>query len=485
MLDNVLDSIPDKREDKNTTSLKFKRDLISYLGEDYKDKVCLEIGTSRGYSTKILSHLFKKVITCETNVELLNFAKGVNKDRDNIVFLNKDVYNTPWNFKDIDVVFIDCNHEISYVLSDIKNAISLCRDYKDILIIFDDYGLDNPWEGVKEAIATYDNDERFEIVKEIGEPKGSDCNPRALLRDVEGVICKYSDLSKQTFMRIADNSLYNAGEVYKLGFEKSKRLRIPDEYLNTQKFIVMRAASGIGDWGIISAMPRLLKQKYPDCKVYVPSKKMLVKLFGEHHNNVHIVFDNNPYVDDFVDEIKGEVFHDHYRIYDRDKPNIPLITQMLIFWQFSVEEMKDSQPEMYWFDKEIELGDAIIKEYVGDKEFGCLLISDRFGTQYGKHNEKSYNNDYSKASKLLEENQLPYFYWSHKPLNDIGFGSIDKALDMRHMDLRLQLYIKSKAKVNIGNQCGTTQCIVRYSDCISIQRQFPIGSNIIKGETIC
>ena len=94
MLDNVLDSIPDKREDKNTTSLKFKRDLISYLGEDYKDKVCLEIGTSRGYSTKILSHLFKKVITCETNVELLNFAKGVNKDRDNIVFLNKDVYNT-------------------------------------------------------------------------------------------------------------------------------------------------------------------------------------------------------------------------------------------------------------------------------------------------------------------------------------------------------------------------------------------------------
>ena len=41
----------------------------------------------------------------------------------------------------------------------------------------------------------------------------------------------------------------------------------------------MRTASGIGDWGIISAIPRLLKEKYPKCKVYVPSKKLLKKLF--------------------------------------------------------------------------------------------------------------------------------------------------------------------------------------------------------------
>jgi len=188
---DILKNIPDKREDKNTTSLKFKKDLISYLGDDYKDKVCLEIGTSRGYSTKILSHLFKKVITCENNIDTINFAKNVNKDRNNIEFLHKDVYNTAWDFEGVDVVFIDCNHEISYVLSDIRNAINLCEKNDDILIIFDDYGLDNPWEGVKEAIATYDDDDRFEIVREIGEPKGSDCNPRALLRDVEGVICKF------------------------------------------------------------------------------------------------------------------------------------------------------------------------------------------------------------------------------------------------------------------------------------------------------
>ena len=87
---------------------------------------------------------------------------------------------------------------------------------------------------------------------------------------------------------------------------------------------------------------------------------------------------------------------------------------MLTFWQFSKEEMKDSQPELYWLDEEKELGDAIIEEYVGKKEFGCLLISDRFGTQYGRYDKKSYENDFSKVKNFLDKNRLPYFYWSYK-----------------------------------------------------------------------
>jgi predicted O-methyltransferase YrrM len=481
MLDNVLDSIPDKREDKNTTSLKFKRDLISYLGDDYKDKVCLEIGTSRGYSTKILSHLFKKVITCETNVELLNFAKDVNKDRDNIVFLNKDVYNTSWDFNGIDVVFIDCNHEISYVLIDIKNAISLCRDYKDILIIFDDYGLDNPWEGVKEAIATYDNDERFEIIKEIGEPKGSDCNPRALLRDVEGVICRYSNLHKQTFMRVLDSELYNVGDVYRLGFDKSEGLRIPDEYLEGREFTVMRTCHGIGDWGIISAMPRLLKEKYPDCKVYIPSENILGKLFSQYSENWNAwsnpfknsinIFKNNPYVDAFVDDIRGEVFHDHYRIYDKNNKDVPLLEQMLEFWQFEKNEYEDSAPELYFSDEEKEMGDKIINEYT-DGEFGCLLISDRY--------------DYTMDKLMIDviDSNLKHFYWTERPIEQTSFSFIDKALDMKNMPVRIQLYIKSKAKYNVSNQCGTSQLLTRYSKVYSVQRQFPIAHNFVRGEKL-
>ena len=91
------------------------------------------------------------------------------------------------------------------------------------------------------------------------------------------------------FLRVLDNNLYNTGEVENLGFEISSGLRIPDEYLDNQRFTVMRTCHGIGDWGIMSAMPRLLKQKYPNCEVYVPSAKLLNKLFGVLFNEIPIL----------------------------------------------------------------------------------------------------------------------------------------------------------------------------------------------------
>ena len=284
------------------------------------------------------------------------------------------------------------------------------------------------------------------------------------------------------FWRIVDNKVHPVQETEQLGFEKSEGLQIPDEYLDKQEFMVMRTAHGIGDWGIISAMPRLLKQKYPNCKVCVPSKKLLKKLFGQDHNNVHVVFDNNPFVDEFVDGIDGDVFHDHYRIYDKDNTDIPLLKQMLKFWQFTEEEMSDSQPEMYWSFEEQELGDSIIQEYVGNKEFGCLLISDRFGTQYDKHHQKTYDKDVQNFTNIFTEYQLPYFYYTSNPISVTPFDWIDKILDMKYIDLRIQLYIKSKAKINLSNQCGTNQIVVRYSKCFESQRQFPLAHNFVKGE---
>ena len=284
------------------------------------------------------------------------------------------------------------------------------------------------------------------------------------------------------FWRIVDNQLHPVQETDNLGFEKSEGLRIPDEYLDKQEFMVMRTAHGIGDWGIISAMPRLLKEKYPDCKVYVPTKKLLKKLFNQDHDNVHMIFDNNPFVDEFVDEIDGEVFHDHYRIYDKDNTDIPLIKQMLKFWQFEENEMEDCRPEMYWGDDEKELGDGIIKQVVGDEDFGGLLVSDRFGTQYGKPDEKTLKNETKKITKVLKENPLPYFYWTYKPIGETPFFFTKLALDMRNIDLRIQLYIRSKAKLNVGNQCGTLQTISRYSKLYTVQRQFPIAHNYVDGE---
>ena len=484
--EQILKDIPDKRQDKDTTSLKFKKDLIEFFGEDWKDKTCLEIGTNRGYTTRILSFLFKKVITCEYDSELVSFAKNVNKDRDNIEFLQKDVYQSTWDFENIDVSFIDCVHEYANVMHDIQKSLQLVKSNKEMILVFDDYGLPKPphrEKDVKDAVDQYvDEHPSFDLVKYIGEDKGSDCRPGKILKAEEGVICKYRNIPLQNFYRILDNELHIVDNVAQLGFEKSEGLRIPDEYLDKREFMVMRTAHGIGDWGIISAMPRLLKEKYSDCKVYVPSKKLLKKLFGHVHDNVHVVFDNNPFVDEFVDEIKGDVFHDHYRIYDKNNPNIPLIKQMLEFWDFTDKEMMDSQPEMYWSFEEQELGNSIIREAADDSEFGCLLISDRFGTQYGKHHQETYDKDVQNFMNILTEYQIPYFYYTAKPIEKTEFNWINKLLDMRHIDLRVQLYIKSRAKINLSNQCGTNQMMVRYSKCFESQRQFPISHNFVEGE---
>ncbi len=284
------------------------------------------------------------------------------------------------------------------------------------------------------------------------------------------------------FNRIFDNKLHVVGEVDDLGFIESEGLRIPDEYLANYEFVICRGAQGIGDWGVISAMPRLLKEKYPDCKVIIPSSKMIQNLFGVKSDISDLIFSNNPYVDEFVDEIVDEVYHDHYRIYDKDNIDVPLIKQMLKFWQFEESEMEDCRPEMYWSDEEKEFGDKIIKQVVGDEDFGGLLVSNRFGTQYGTYDEKTLKNESIKITKVLKENPLPYFYWTYKPIGETPFFFTKIALDMRNIDLRIQLYIRSKAKLNVGNQCGTLQTISRYSKLYTVQRQFPIAHNFVEGE---
>ena len=67
------------------------------------------------------------------------------------------------------------------------------------------------------------------------------------------------------FYRIVNDKL---SEIQRdtLGFDVSDPSYIPDDYLDNQEFLVMRTCHGLGDWVILSAMPRLLKEKYPDSK---------------------------------------------------------------------------------------------------------------------------------------------------------------------------------------------------------------------------
>jgi hypothetical protein len=177
---------------------------------------------------------------------------------------------------------------------------------------------------------------------------------------------------------------------------------------------------------------------------------------------VHTIFDNNQYVDGFVDSFEGEVFNDHYRI--TDGTDVPLMEEILRFWQF--DTFDDIEPEIYFSKEEIELGDQIIKEHC-DGEFGTLLISNRYD-----------GDGVERIQQKIDEYNLPMFYWTTK--NDFGL-QYKKCLDLRHVNTRIQLYIKSKAKFNAGNQTGVNDTIANYAPTYTVARP-NLGSNLIRSE---
>ena len=275
------------------------------------------------------------------------------------------------------------------------------------------------------------------------------------------------------FWRTYNNTLYQAGEVDQLGFSIDDPSFIPNEYLEHQEFIILRTCFGLGDWGIISAFPRKLKEKYPDCRVFVPSPTLLNQMFGKFKSNwsswedpfqvVHTVFGSNPYVDGFVDSFEGDAFNDHFRIYDGDKDE-PLLKQILRFWQ--IDNFENKEPEIYWTEEEVDFGETIIKEYT-DGDYGTLLVSNR-----------ATESDLEKIQAKLDEYDLPMFYWFKKPQVNLKFT---KTLDLRHIDIRIQLYIKSKAVFNVGNQTGVNDTIANYVPTFTVPRG-KLGSNIVQSQ---
>jgi hypothetical protein len=284
------------------------------------------------------------------------------------------------------------------------------------------------------------------------------------------------------FWRINSNELTPIFETPHLGFPIEDPSFISDEYLDKKEFIVFRTCHSIGDWGIISAMPKLLKQKYPDCKVYVPSAKLISKMFGRFSNwnhwnnpfeNAELVFKNNPYVDEFIDDINDEVFHDHYRIYDSNNIEIPLIIQMLKFWQFTDEEIQDYLPELYFSTEEISIGNKIIETYTNG-EYGTLLLTNTVKEYYSD----DINNLLLK--ELEQYKDLTFFYYGSKDIKDTIFNST-KCINFKDLNIpiRIQLYIKTKALVNIGYQSGVNDSVCRYSKVICTPSTGVLGADYL------
>ena len=275
------------------------------------------------------------------------------------------------------------------------------------------------------------------------------------------------------FYRINNNKLTAAGDSPRLGFSKNDPSYIPDDYLKQQEFVVMRTCHGIGDWCIISAMPRLLKEKYPNCKVYIPSSIMLKNLFGNMLSNwgygtydcsqiTHDVFQNNPYVDKFIDSFEGEIFHDHYKIYDDDNDKIPLMDQMLKFWQFTKDEYVDSTPDIYFSKDEQKFGDKILGSL---KNFGYIGVSSTYGLTADTQ---------ILTNKIKEYKDLSWFYYGEKPIKETNLKFLKHSIEVKPMNLtiRQQMYLRCKAKTNIGNETGMTLWCAKYSDTYVLGNKF-------------
>lgn len=182
--------IPDKTEFKDTTSLKFKQDVAEF----FKDKnlnTCLEIGTNKGWTTRILSDLFKEVHTVDYTLPNTEAAKFNNSKKSNIYYYTADAYKreTFAGMPKMDVVFIDCVHTYDAVLFDINTALSLIDTEQGMYFLFDDYGHPES-TGVKQAILQA-IEEGLKIETYVGQPAGYQYNSATTTIDHEGIILSY------------------------------------------------------------------------------------------------------------------------------------------------------------------------------------------------------------------------------------------------------------------------------------------------------
>ena len=282
------------------------------------------------------------------------------------------------------------------------------------------------------------------------------------------------------FMRTYNGRIHLGGEVHRLGFSNIDPRYIPKDYMKAGKFKILRLCMGLGDWGIISAMPRLLKSKYPDSEVLIPSVQSLKAAnptnawshWSSPERNHMQVFANNPYVDGFYDiyDYEGEIYNDHYRIYD-ESPNKPLLRQMLEFWRFTPDELSDIQPELYWTENEYQKADEIIATHFGEKEFGSLFLHN---TELGLHTEPVVD---AKLKPYLDPKLSWIWYGQAKP------DGVNIGLDLTDMKLspRLQLLIRSRAKLSLGVQTSMGDILARYTDVYQIPVLSGVRENIIDG----
>lgn len=183
IIDELLQIIPDKFQHHTTTSHRFKRDTFKFFDrEEFKNKICVEWGSNLGYTTRVLSYLFKEVTGF--NKERIVEAVEFNKDRPNIRYYAQNIYTTDIPINTGDVFLVDALHTYDAVIDDTMRSLTFKSSGKKYFI-YDDYGA---YPEIKQAIDDLISCEKIKLVKKIGHAPNDPFIRK--LTDYEGLICE-------------------------------------------------------------------------------------------------------------------------------------------------------------------------------------------------------------------------------------------------------------------------------------------------------
>lgn len=190
-IDEILkEVVEDKKDNLSTTSFKFKKDLWDQF-QGFEKKNCVEFGTHKGQTTRVLAHLFDHVYTINLPKHF-DEAKSLNFDLGNIDYIEMDLYQDPidvnFKHKPISVFFIDAVHTFDAVMSDFSRALNFKLD-NEVYFVFDDYGcIKEVFYAVNQLIRI----NQLQRISYLGHESGHNFGgfPPRILTDYEGIVCK-------------------------------------------------------------------------------------------------------------------------------------------------------------------------------------------------------------------------------------------------------------------------------------------------------
>jgi hypothetical protein len=182
---NVLDRVNHKDTYKNSTTRKFKQNILDYF-TDKDIKLAVEFGCCHGDTTKVLGKIADKVFASDisnSNVEISKIKCG---DDQNINIDVKDV-NTEWIYDTPDVIYMDALHDYNGML---RCVTRIQEQYPESIVIMDDYG--HEMNTIKPIIDNLIAADKITVLEWIGEGPGFLTANGKTFIGKEGLIFKFN-----------------------------------------------------------------------------------------------------------------------------------------------------------------------------------------------------------------------------------------------------------------------------------------------------